>query len=138
MLHELLLVLLGHPGDIFDSETFEISSGFPDLHPGERATLERLGSLGKRFQLISNYSDNSTSNEFENALKVSLKSHLNEYQNDVIGLEKGILELNQATIHTIESKLEKVLGSLIISITASSKKLSSYFPKLQIFMGFKF
>lgn len=63
MLHELLFVLSGYPGDVFVpsparpsvSTTFAIPSGFPLLHPTERDSLNRFGQLGWTYSQINDF-----------------------------------------------------------------------------------
>jgi Gamma tubulin complex component N-terminal len=108
MLHEVLLALLGHSGDLFESDTFQVSLGFPDLYPGERETLNKLGILGKEYQDILNNVERPTNFDFETVFKNTLKLYLHNYRNDVLGLEKDILEFDHTSIYTIHNRLEKV------------------------------
>lgn len=61
MLHELLLALAGHPGDIFvpypeDAPTrYAIPTDFPFLHSAERTALERLAVLGLLYTRFTNF-----------------------------------------------------------------------------------
>ncbi|KAJ3051948.1 Gamma-tubulin complex component 4 [Rhizophlyctis rosea] len=64
MLHELLLTLSGHPGDVFapsfntparDGEGFSIPPDFPFLHSAERYALERLAVLGYYYQNFTTF-----------------------------------------------------------------------------------
>ena len=64
MLHELLLTLSGHPGDVFapsfnttarGGEGFSIPPDFPFLHSAERYALERLSVLGYYYQNFTTF-----------------------------------------------------------------------------------
>lgn len=63
MLHELLLVLSGHPGDLFVPfppapfvpNTFAIPPDFPLLHDAERRALDRLARLGWLYKEIMDF-----------------------------------------------------------------------------------
>ncbi|RUS24016.1 gamma-tubulin complex component protein [Jimgerdemannia flammicorona] len=63
MLHELLLVLSGHPGDLFVPfppppfvpNTFAIPPDFPLLHDAERRALDRLAHLGWLYKQIVDF-----------------------------------------------------------------------------------
>ncbi|KAI8970460.1 gamma-tubulin complex component protein [Mycotypha africana] len=121
MLHELLFVLLGYPGDVFKpspasissetATTFAIPSEFPLLHPTERASLNRLGQLGWNFYKISeaisqireasskHHSKSRTSTlsdisygSYIQAFTTSLENVLNQYRTAVLELEKEILD----------------------------------------------
>ncbi|KAI8825899.1 gamma-tubulin complex component protein [Fimicolochytrium jonesii] len=63
MLHELLLALSGHPGDVFVPSppeaptTYAVAEDFPFLHPAERTALNRLATLGFQYAYIRDYVD---------------------------------------------------------------------------------
>lgn len=65
MLHELLLALSGHPGDIFvpspaspsTPTTYVVAEDFPFLHPAERTALNRLARLGFLYSTIRAFVD---------------------------------------------------------------------------------
>ena len=108
MLHEILLAMLGHSGDLFEEESFELHPGFPDLHPAEKATLDKLALLGKRYKEILIYVETPTSFEFEAVLRKSLHIYLQNYRNEVLEVEKDILESDKISIYGILNKFEKV------------------------------
>lgn len=107
MLHELVFVLLGYPGDIFvpypptEPSTFAIPTDFPLLHTTERECLNRLGQLGWIYLQINSFLSttkdikrNDTSRPhgaYVQALVTSLDQSLNDYRNDILDMEKRIL-----------------------------------------------
>ncbi|KAG2180953.1 hypothetical protein INT43_008533 [Umbelopsis isabellina] len=111
MLHELLLVLSGYPGDVFTpspaehTNTFAIAADFPLLHDAERAALNRLAHLGWLYSQIDSFvrsiRNTATCNAIEantphgsyvQALAVALNSVLKQYREAIIDCEKRILE----------------------------------------------
>ncbi|KAI9486843.1 MAG: gamma-tubulin complex component protein [Benjaminiella poitrasii] len=110
MLHELLFMLLGHPGDVFvpypyqNSSTFAIRSNFPLLHPSEGESLNQLGQLGWIYSSVHQFI--TTINDFQTltlrnttqphgayiqSLATSIENILNDYRNDILDMEKRIL-----------------------------------------------
>ncbi|TPX71720.1 hypothetical protein SpCBS45565_g00795 [Spizellomyces sp. 'palustris'] len=65
MLHELLLALSGHPGDVFvpdppppaTPKTYRVATDFPFLHPAERTALDRLVHLGALYSVLRDFVD---------------------------------------------------------------------------------
>ncbi|GAN04400.1 hypothetical protein MAM1_0062d03860 [Mucor ambiguus] len=111
MLHELLFVLLGYPGNVFvpsppnASTTFAIPHNFPLLHPTERECLNRLGQLGWTYlqinQFISSVKDlkllaathyaNQPHGAYIQALVTCIELTLNDYRSDILDMEQRIL-----------------------------------------------
>jgi hypothetical protein len=117
MLHELLLVLSGYPGDVFisspaapqESTTFAIASDFPLLHDAERSALNKLAHLGWQYSKINGFvrgiRNSMTSNtvravtavaavphgSYIQALAVALNDILKEYRDTIINCEQRIL-----------------------------------------------
>ncbi|KAI8389351.1 gamma-tubulin complex component protein [Blakeslea trispora] len=100
MLHELLFVLLGYPGDVFmaypphQPKTFAIPSSFPLLHPSERQCLDRLGQLGWTFRQIHQFIQRTKQHKrgaYLQACVTCLDSTLNDYRHAILELETGIL-----------------------------------------------
>lgn len=111
MLHELLLVLSGYPGDVFTPspaehpDTFAIAADFPLLHDAERAALNRLARLGWLYAQIDSFvrsirntatsstiKANTPHGSYVQALAVALNSVLKQYRETIIDCEKRILE----------------------------------------------
>ncbi|KAL0089548.1 gamma-tubulin complex component protein [Phycomyces blakesleeanus] len=108
MLHELLFVLSGYPGDVFiphppqNPSTFVIPPEFPLLHPTERESLNRLAQLGFVFaqltQFVASVKDLKQPNTHQKpcgaylqAVVTTLEGILNNYRQDIIAMEKRIL-----------------------------------------------
>ncbi|KAI9099417.1 gamma-tubulin complex component protein [Phlyctochytrium arcticum] len=81
MLHELLLCVAGHAGDVFVptpsptdlsadpvAATFAVSPNFPFLHPAERTALNRLAHLGFLFKKVENFIKNKRKAVWDQAL----------------------------------------------------------------------
>jgi gamma-tubulin complex component 4 len=111
MLHELLLVLSGYPGDVFTpspaehANTFAIASDFPLLHDAERAALNRLAHLGWLYSQVDNFvrsirntatsstiDTNTPHGSYFQALAVALNSVMKQYRQAIIDCEKRILQ----------------------------------------------
>lgn len=106
MLHELIFVLLGYPGDVFKpyaNSTFLIAPDFPLLHPTERKCLNQLGQLGWTFSQINLFIDHvkdlkSTISDptkphgaYIQALITTIELTLTDYRQDILAMEKRIL-----------------------------------------------
>lgn len=108
MLHELIFVLCGFPGEIFvphplppaQPATFVVKSDFPSLHPAERDTLNRLGQLGWLYATIKDYTRaksnlsrhrNQHGSVYLQALVSVLEATLDDYRRDILSLEERIL-----------------------------------------------
>jgi len=56
MIHEILLALLGFPGEILiednEKKSFLVRDGVPYLQQGERAQIDRLAPLGWYYKII--------------------------------------------------------------------------------------
>ncbi|CEP19294.1 hypothetical protein [Parasitella parasitica] len=109
MLHELLFVLLGYPGDVFiphpaqKSSTFAIPQSFPLLHPTERGCLNRLGQLGWTYLQINHFvssvkdlkltthDTDKPHGAYAQALITCIELTLNDYRCDILDMEKRIL-----------------------------------------------
>jgi gamma-tubulin complex component 4 len=108
MLHELLVTLMGNPGDIFlQRNQFKIHDGFPLLHPGEKSSLERLAHLGYLYQQIQTFLDMDTPGMHRSVLATSLDNYLNFYRTDICDLEIQCMEPH-STVGIVQLKLEKV------------------------------
>ncbi|KAG1296905.1 hypothetical protein G6F66_003072 [Rhizopus arrhizus] len=112
MLHELLFVLSGYPGDVFVPSptqvptTFAIPPGFPLLHSAERDSLNRFGQLGWTYSQINDFvtstkdlklskqpseTNNKPHGAYIQALLTCIETTLNEYRHDILEIEKSIL-----------------------------------------------
>ncbi|KAI9025017.1 gamma-tubulin complex component protein [Phycomyces nitens] len=108
MLHELLFVLSGYPGDVFipypsqNPSTFAIPPEFPLLHPTERESLNRLAQLGFLFaqltQFVASVKDlkqpkirQKPCGAYLQAVVTTLEGILNNYRQEIIVMEQRIL-----------------------------------------------
>ncbi|KAK9710774.1 hypothetical protein K7432_008219 [Basidiobolus ranarum] len=116
MLHELLLVLSGHPGDIFVLQTthssatpiFRIPEDFNFLHPSEKGALEQLAQLGGWYKRICTFTEQYRRKEWlKSSPKVKLpqgvylqgfcqgiRQSLKGYEDSIVELEERILKLH--------------------------------------------
>uniref|UniRef100_A0A1E1XL62 Gamma-tubulin complex component n=1 Tax=Amblyomma sculptum TaxID=1581419 RepID=A0A1E1XL62_AMBSC len=124
MLHELLFALNGYPGTIFVEKegTFSVVKGLPFLHPSETTILDRLCALGYHVKylrsFVSTYHSLSTagSQEGEKTLKTGfylhalcagLKKVLHQYSEELLNLEKEVLEGNKVSLMRFQEVLDK-------------------------------
>ena len=126
MIQELLVALMGHTGDIFQADTFQIIGGFPSLHPAELAIMNEVALIGKDFAVIDFYlqdegivSDNRKRvSSFEMCLKYALERWLDEYKGVVVELEAEAMQHHNSQTVTVASILNRLKGviqkSLII------------------------
>jgi gamma-tubulin complex component 4 len=141
MLHELLLVLSGYPGDVFlpsppapqTPNTFAIAADFPLLHDAERSALNRLANLGWQYAKIDEFvrgiRNSLTSSSivadkphgsYVQALAVALNDVLREYRDTIINCEQRIL-----------GKQDHLNGAVpIIHIAAAFAKWTIILPAL--------
>jgi hypothetical protein len=107
MLHELVLALLGHTGDVFEPETFKISAGFPHLHISERTILDRLAQLGRSYTKFQQFTQMQTKSQFIAALQGEIDLWLEEYRSAVVSLEETIMK-EKITLPLVQLSLEGV------------------------------
>ncbi|KAI9286619.1 gamma-tubulin complex component protein [Umbelopsis sp. AD052] len=139
MLHELLLVLSGYPGDVFlpspphAPNTFAIASDFPLLHDAERSALNRLANLGWQYAKIdefvrgirnsvtsSSIAADTPHGSYIQALAVALNDVLREYRDTIVSCEQRIL-----------GKQDHLNGAVpIIHIAAAFAKWTIILPAL--------
>ena len=116
MIHELLIALMGHTGDIIESETFRVVGGYPNLHPAEIAIMNEIALVGKHYKVIEEYiEDYETSDKkcsFERNLQHSLEKWLDGYKATILDLECQAMEPNRMiTLGHIYNCLSKVFSS---------------------------
>ncbi|KAK9767845.1 hypothetical protein K7432_002027 [Basidiobolus ranarum] len=153
MLHELLLALSGHPGDIFvlhvpDSSTtpiFRIPEDFTFLHPSEKGALEQLAQLGSLYRRINTFIEQYRTKEWiKGSPRVRLphgayfqgfcqgmRHSLKEYEDMIVELEDRILKQpsSQTPLSLISSWLSPfffVLPHLEALVTTIEQKAELY------------
>jgi hypothetical protein len=139
MLHELIFVLLGYPGDVFKphaNSTFAIAPDFPLLHPTERQCLNRLGQLGWTFSEINLFINSvkdlkSTTSDptkphgaYTQALITTIEQTLTGYRHDILAMEKRILNRNDEA------------GGGIVPLSLLTANLSRWFILLPALYNF--
>ncbi|XP_065285861.1 gamma-tubulin complex component 4-like isoform X2 [Dermacentor albipictus] len=124
MLHELLFALNGYPGSIFVERegTFSVAKGLPFLHPSETAILDKLCALGYHVKYLRTFISTyrgliaSDSQEGEtplrrgfylDALCSGLQKVLHQYLEELLLLEKDVLEGHQISLMRFQEALEK-------------------------------
>jgi hypothetical protein len=118
MLHELLVTMMGHPGEIFQEQLdFKITPGFTFLHIAEKGALEQLAQLGLYFKRIQAFLQETPPGVYRSVFVSSLDDYLNHYRADICDLEVSCMEPH-STISMVQIKLDKVsihLQSIIFS-----------------------
>jgi hypothetical protein len=116
MLHELLLALAGHPGDVFKPypetrpKTFVVPPDFP-LHSAEKTSVQRLAHLGFLCQTLSEFCRSAPLSLAPLSDGISLL--LQEYRQEVANLEQNVLLGNLMPLSSLVKHLSKVTLSLI-------------------------
>ena len=88
VLHELLVALLGHPGDVFEKKRgYKAAVDFPYIHPSERLALDQVSSLGLQYEIMQEYvEDNRFNGIYRSALGLAIDRVLNSYHRDIVEL----------------------------------------------------
>ncbi|CAI9719478.1 gamma-tubulin complex component 4-like [Octopus vulgaris] len=125
MLHELLFALSGYPGNIFvdNGDKIQVQKGLPFLHSAEEKALNRLCQLATHFKMFKGFinkysfcsfhpdSAGSTTGEMHGVYLMSLCSGLNtlleDYQNDILELEKSALADPHLPVSEVLLKLQQ-------------------------------
>ncbi|KAL7753694.1 hypothetical protein RI367_000625 [Sorochytrium milnesiophthora] len=103
MLHELLVAMTGHPGDIFvpypppplTPTTFAIRTDYPFLHPAERNSLNRLAQLGFWHAAALRFVRSEKLNArgaYTVAFAQGIERVLTDYQHLIIATEESVLK----------------------------------------------
>lgn len=125
MIQELLVALMGHTGDIFQADTFQIIGGFPSLHPAELAIMNEVALIGKDFAVIDFYlkdedivsKDLKRVSSCEMCLKYALERWLDEYKGVVVELEAEAMQQHKGqtvTVASILNRLKRVIQKSLI------------------------
>ena len=123
MIHEILLALLGFPGEILiednDKKLFRVRDGIPYLQQGERAQIDRLAPLGwyyKWLQLFIEKYDikwggirGSIFQAYKSALSAAIADLLGTYSHDIAYLEQLILTEGPIPLSRVVHHLQKYL-----------------------------
>jgi hypothetical protein len=119
MLHELLVTMMGHPGDIFQEQLdFKITPGFTLLHIAEKTTLEQLAQLGYLYKRIQGILEEPSDSLYRSVFISSIDDYLNHYRADICDLEVYCMEPH-STMSTVQIKLGKVSIAYKVSATLS-------------------
>ncbi|TPX62118.1 hypothetical protein PhCBS80983_g00647 [Powellomyces hirtus] len=145
MLHELLLTLAGHPGDIFVpypaspavATTYVVAHDFPFLHSAERTALNRLAQLGFYYAGIRAFVDRNRKHVWGRVLNDKvLETHTclrpGYY---LLALCTGLDELLDEYVKVIVDTETKVLSNLDVDTDGGRTPLSYFsyvFGKYQI------
>ena len=106
VLHELLVALLGHPGDVFEEKRgYKAAVDFPFIHSSERLALDRVSSLGLQYEMLQEYVENNRFNGiYRSALGLAVDRVLNSYHHDIVELETQI-ESENSVLGQVSLKL---------------------------------
>ncbi|KAJ2998355.1 hypothetical protein HDV02_004570 [Globomyces sp. JEL0801] len=108
MIHELLLTLAGHHGDLFNSD-FDVDPNFPYLHQSEIILLGTLAKLGLNYSKIKSfickYQSTNRIPIFKLGLVQSIDLWLKEYDSILVQLEMDSMK-GDCTITLINYRLE--------------------------------
>uniref|UniRef100_A0A224YXM5 Gamma-tubulin complex component n=1 Tax=Rhipicephalus zambeziensis TaxID=60191 RepID=A0A224YXM5_9ACAR len=124
MLHELIFALNGYPGSIFVEKegTFSVTKGLPFMHPSETLILDKLCALGYHVKylrtFVSTYHGLIASGNQEDerpvrrgfylhAVCLGLEKILYEYLEELLVLEKEVLEGHEISLMRFQEALEK-------------------------------
>eukprot|EP00047_Mylnosiga_fluctuans_P018245 m.68639 g.68639 ORF g.68639 m.68639 type:complete len:601 (+) comp7509_c0_seq3:49-1851(+) len=92
MYNELLLALLGHPGDIFVDHggSIKVARGLPYMDASEEARLNRLCELGSMFQRLDAYANLHTTDLYLRCVRLSLLDAIQPYCDAVLEFEEKV------------------------------------------------
>lgn len=122
MIFEILLSLLGFPGEIViednDKKTYRVRDGMPYLQEGERVQIDRLAPLGWYYKWLQSYGEkydvkwgirNENFEAYKAALSAAISDLLEEYARDIAYLEQLILVEGPIPLSRILHHLQKYL-----------------------------
>ncbi|KAJ3021504.1 Gamma-tubulin complex component 4 [Thoreauomyces humboldtii] len=133
MLHELLLTLCGHSGDIFVPwpqalpTTYAVAPDFPLLHPAERTALNRLARIGFNYASIRTFIDAQKENVWDAVLKdprVGPGSIRPGFY--LLALCGGLEEVLEGYMDVVVEAERKVLSSLDLDTDGARTPLSYF------------
>ncbi|ORY03795.1 hypothetical protein K493DRAFT_297294 [Basidiobolus meristosporus CBS 931.73] len=144
MLHELLLALSGHPGDIFvlhltDSSTtpvFRIPEDFTFLHPSEKGALEQLAQLGGWYRRVKTFTEQHRSKEWLSGSSRVKLPHGAYFQGFCQGIRQALKDYEDAIVE-LEGRILKQTSSQT-PLSLISSWLSPFFfilPHLDSLVG---
>ncbi|XP_037268393.2 gamma-tubulin complex component 4 isoform X1 [Rhipicephalus microplus] len=124
MLHELIFALNGYPGSIFVEKegTFSVTKGLPFMHPSETLILDKLCALGYHVKYLRTFVSThrsffaSGAQEDQRPVRRGLYLHavcsglqkvLYEYTDELLVLEKEVLEAHEISLMRFQERLEK-------------------------------
>ncbi|KAL3220051.1 hypothetical protein MRX96_030125 [Rhipicephalus microplus] len=124
MLHELIFALNGYPGSIFVEKegTFSVIKGLPFMHPSETLILDKLCALGYHVKYLRTFVSThrsffaSGAQEDQRPVRRGLYLHavcsglqkvLYEYADELLVLEKEVLEAHEISLMRFQERLEK-------------------------------
>lgn len=122
MIHEILLALLGFPGEILiednDRKCYRVRDGIPYLQQGEREQIDRLAPLGWYYKWLELFADKydvkwgtirSIFQVYKAALSAAIADLLSTYTHDIAYLEQLILTEGPIPLSRIVHHLQKYL-----------------------------
>ncbi|KAK7066317.1 hypothetical protein SK128_010453 [Halocaridina rubra] len=136
MLHDLILALTGHGGDIFvkkDDDSFEVVNDLGFFHPCEVAIIRRLLNIGSHYKKITKFCDaydtvhvnrepDYRGGLYLSSLAGALRKSVKVYQTSVLGLEAKLLEDPELPLSYLLNDLEPLspllaaFASLVLQI----------------------
>ena len=124
ILNELLVALVGYPGDVFQkSNGYKASLEFPFVHPADRLALDRIAILGSQYELLDNFVQTNRYNGlYKSALALSVDGILEEYQRDIVELESKISNLVLGEIQLQLQQYFKIF-EILVEITNDVQSL---------------
>ena len=107
ILNELLVALLGHPGDIFEKKNnYKAATEFPYIHPSERLALDRVSILGSQYEIMRNFVDNNKYNGlYMSIFAMSIDRIMEDYEREIVELE-SCLESTTPVLGEVTLKLQ--------------------------------
>jgi len=122
MIHEILLALLGFPGEILiednEKKSFRVRDGVPYLQQGERAQIDRLAPLGWYYKWLQSFVEKydvrwgtrgSIFQAYKSALSAAIGDLLGTYSHDIAYLEQLILTEGPIPLSRVVHHLQKYL-----------------------------
>ncbi|KAI9143415.1 Spc98 family-domain-containing protein [Paraphysoderma sedebokerense] len=144
MLHELLLVLLGHPSSIFlphpppplTPNTLAVRQDFPFLHKSERSVLDQLAQCGWWYSQLVDWAgteeidNSSTVPIYLYTFRVAVESVLDDYRTTILSLEEKILrgeeeQLGRVSLGWIKTQVDPHSSTLRVLYNFKNKLTSS-------------
>ena len=108
MLHEIIFLLSGKPGNLFQlrSDKIKLKEDIPFFHPHEIVVIDQLCKIAADYIKLFNFvTENDQDGLYISAFKVGLNQYLSRYSTLLCELEEDILTAPKTTLSFIKHRV---------------------------------